>query len=115
MTIISSKRQQKLIKKFDIKYNPNKRLQYLTTFGNKEAYLNNIKEAFKTLGKYILFSLGSALAVITFPFIFIWILICCIQSFIPYSLVYTKRKIKDNENDFVETGKFKKVGENNEV
>jgi hypothetical protein len=105
MTIISTKQQQKTIKKLRLKYDPNKRVQYVTTFGNAKYYLKNIEDNFILLGAYI----------VLLPMSVFYILCAikdCILSLLPYSLVYTRKKLKDKSN--IKEPKFKnpyKAGE----
>lgn len=88
MTIISTNQQQKTMKKLRLKYDPNKRIQYVNAFGNTGYYFKNIEDNFALLGAYI----------VLLPMSVFYIL-CAIKdsilSLLPYSLVYTRKKLKD--------------------
>lgn len=91
-TIVKSKKTQKLFSELDIKYNPKKRLQYCRTYTKKESYTKNIKEQWRSLADLTVLMLAS-------PFIVIYQLYNAIQSLFSYTLVYTKRNLKEVNND----------------
>lgn len=87
MTVIKTIQQQKMLNKYRTKYNPNKKLQYV--FMSRKYYFRQIKEEFK-----LLFS--SLIMLVITPLYIIWQIKNCIQSLFPYSLVYTKKHLKDD-------------------
>lgn len=91
MTTIKTIQQQKMLKKYRTKYNPNKKLQYV--FMSRKYYFKHIKEEYIDLFKLILAVLG---VTISAPIIIIWRIKDCLLSLLPYSLVYTKKHLKDD-------------------
>lgn len=87
MTIIKTIQRQAMVKRFGLKYNPNKRIQYVLI--SRKYYLEHMKEEFKLL-------IVSILMFVVAPFYVIWQIKECIQSLIPYSLVYTRKHLKDD-------------------
>jgi len=90
--IVKSKKTQKLLVHINIKYNPNKKLQYCRTYSNKKGYISNIKNQWKSF-----FALN--ITIIVSPFLLLYQLYIVIQSLFPYSLVYTKKNLKEDNNE----------------
>ncbi len=93
MTIVKTIQQQRILKKIRIKYNPNKRIQYVFAFRDKGYYFKNIKETYLELFKIVLSVVG---VIIIAPFLILVGIKQCLTSLLPYSLVYTKKYLKDD-------------------
>ncbi|APM39413.1 hypothetical protein [Clostridium kluyveri] len=102
MTIIKTTQQREMLRKFGIKYDPDKRIQYVFTLTNEGYYFKKIKETYIELFKLILSVAG---VIITAPFLIIWGIKECLTSLLPYSLVYTRKHLKDDP--LVVKAKFK--------
>ena len=88
-TTVRSKKTQKLFVDINIKYNPKKRLQYCRTYPTQKGYISNIKNQWESLFALII-------TMIVSPFLILCQIYKMIQSLFPYSLVYTKKNLKED-------------------
>ena len=98
MIIVKTTQKQKRLKKWK-EYNSDKKLQVVMSYSNPIHYLNNIKEQFVLLGSLLI-------TFISIPFLIMWQLIMCLNSFQWWTLIYTKKKMEDDP--LVVEGVFKK-------